>query len=206
MKKLAEKWYISIFVIPILMTYFTSFIQLPEILSNWEYSIILSLSILVFILIHEIRIRNKKILLYETKPTEKDKMIIYSLLETLNLKMFQEDVCRQDAWNGYPREAIHNIIEFQHDAVLIKNHTSINELNCLINDFLTELREFTEYSSMRLYGSNEWLIPFKDNPRIYPLEQIKNETNIMNTLSKKAFDKLELLMIYLRTHDCLINV
>ncbi|MBA6154899.1 hypothetical protein, partial [Gelidibacter maritimus] len=159
MKKYFEKWYISLFILPILLTYLTSFVQLPDIISNWEYSIITSLTILVIILIYEIQLLNKKVVELESKPTEKDKKIIKKLLKTLNLKMFQEDICTQDSWNGYPREAISNVIEFKHNSVLIENQTSVEKLNNLISDFLKELEIFTEYSSKRVSGKGEWLVP-----------------------------------------------
>jgi len=203
MKLLLKKWYITAFVLPLILTYLTSYIQLPDIISNWEYSIILSLLILTTILVYEIILLNKKITGLEAKPTANDRSIIKNLLQTLNLKMFQEDIVLQDSWNGYKSEAIHNLIEFKHNSILLENQTSVEELNFLIADFLKELNIFIKHSSNHLYGKGYWLVPFKDNPEVNSREKVKKETETMNFMSKKAFEKLEKLMIYLRTNDYL---
>lgn len=204
MKRIAKKWYISLLVVPIVLTYLTSFIQLPDILSNWEYSLIFTLSILSSILFYEIQVLKKQITDSQTKPTERDKEIIKNLLATLNLKVFHEDIYNQDAWYGYRQDAIHNIIEFKYDSELIENKTSVAHLNNLISDFRLTLDEFTEFSSNKLYGRNAgWLIPFKDDPENHPREKVKAETEKMNALSKICFGKLETLMTYLRDNDYL---
>jgi len=123
---------------------------------------------------------------------------VRDLLETLNIDKFQEDIVRQDAWNGYQREDIHRIIEFQEKAKLIGYKTSNKKVNNLINDFLNKLHEFTDYSSLRVSGHGDWLVPFKDNPKIHPHEKIKKETEIMNDLSQKCFVELEVLIEFLK--------
>jgi len=203
MNILLKKWYTTAFVFPLILTYLTSYIQLPDIVSNWEYSIILSLLILVIILVYEIVLLNKRIAGLELTPTANDRNIIKNLLQTLNLKMFQEDIVSQDSWNGYKSEAIHNLIEFKHESALLENQTSVEELNILIADFLKELNIFIKYSSNHVYGKGNWLVPFKDNPEINPREKVKEDTKTMNLMSKRAFEKLEKLMIYLRSNDYL---
>ena len=54
MKKILDKWYLSVFIIPIVLTYLTNYVGLPLIFANWEYSIIASITILIGILLYEI--------------------------------------------------------------------------------------------------------------------------------------------------------
>ncbi|MEJ6735401.1 MAG: hypothetical protein QNK67_07215 [Flavobacteriales bacterium] len=84
---------------------------------------------------------------------------------------------------------------------MIGYKTSSEILNNLINNFCSKLDDFTEYSSMRLYGRGDWLIPFKDNPEVNPIEKIKKETEVMNDLTQKCFSELEILMEFLRKKE-----
>lgn len=198
MRKILDKWYISVFITPIILTYLTSYFELPFILKNWEYSIIASLIILSAILIYEIVALTKRIQLLEKTPKKTDKKIIRELLKTLNVDKFHEDIVEQDAWNGYYGESITRIIEFKEKAKLIGYMTSNQEVNMLIKNFVVSLDEFTKYSSVRVYGSGDWLIPFKYNLEAHPHEKVKKETTEMNKLTKKSFIELEKLMEFLK--------
>uniref|UniRef100_UPI004049BC15 hypothetical protein n=1 Tax=Gelidibacter sp. TaxID=2018083 RepID=UPI004049BC15 len=187
MKKILSKWYLSVFIIPIILTYLTNYVELPIIFANWEYSIIASMTILIGILLYEINTLKRELARLKEKPKKSDKKIVRELIETLNIDKFHEDIVRQDAWNGYHREDIHRIIEFQEKAKLIGYKTSSEKLNNLINNFLSKFDDFTDYSSKRVYGSGDWLIPFKDNPDVHTREKIKKETEKMNELTKKCF-------------------
>lgn len=203
MRKIFDKWYLSMFIIPIVLTYLTNYIKLPIIFENWEYSIITSFVILTGILLYEIRVLKKQLKTFQEKPKKSDKKIIRDLLDTLNIDKFHEDIVRQDAWNGYHREDIHRIIEFQEKAKLIGYKTSNKKVNELLNSFLIKLDEFTDYSSKRVSGRGDWLVPFKDNPKIHPREKIKKETEKMNELSQKCFEELEILMEFLKEKEYL---
>ncbi len=201
MRKISDKWYLSMFIIPIILTYLTNYIELPIIFENWEYSIIASMTIMIGILFYEINILSTRLKEANKKPKKADKKIIRELLETLNIDKFHENIVGQDAWNGYYRDDIHRILEFQHKAKLIGYKTSNEKVNNLINQFLEKLEDFTEYSSMRVSGRGDWLVPFKDNPDIHPREKIKKETDKMNELSNECFTELENLMEYLRNKE-----
>lgn len=201
MKKILDKWYLSMFIIPVVLTYLTNSFELPIIFENWKNSIIASLIILSGILIYEILILTKRIKVLEERPKKKDKKIIAELLSTLNIDKFHEDIVRQDAWNGYYREDIHRILEFKEKGKLISYKTSNEQVNNLLNKFISVLDEFTDYSSKRVYGRGNWLIPFKENPDIHPHEKIKKETDKMNELTQKCFVELEKLMEYLRKRE-----
>ena len=201
MRKILDKWYLSMFILPITLTYLTSYIQLPIIFKNWKHSIIASLIILVGILLYEISTLHKDLKLLNDNPKKADKKIICELLETLDIDKFHEDIVRQDAWYGYHREDIHRVIEFKTKATLIGYKTSNEKVNNLITNFLSKLDDFTNYTSKRVYGRGEWLIPFKDNPEIHPYEKIKKETEKMNELTKECFIELENLMFFLRKKE-----
>lgn len=201
MKKILDKWYLSMFIIPIVLTYLTNYIKLPIIFANWEYSIIASMTILIGILLYELSTLYNTLKIAREKPKKTDKKIVRELLETLNIDKFHEEIVRQDAWNGYYRENIHRIIEFQEKAKLIGYKTSSEKVNNLINQFLTKLDDFTEYSSVRVSAKGDWLMPFKDNLDIHSRKIIKKETEEMNALAKKCFVELETLMIYLKDRE-----
>lgn len=201
MRKILDKWYLSMFIIPIILTYMTDYIKLPILFANWEYSIIASMTILIGILLYELSTLSNSLKIACEKPKKADKKIVRELLETLNIDKFHEEIVRQDAWNGYHREDIHRIIEFQEKAKLIGYKTSNEKVNNLLNQFLTKLDDFTEYSSLRVSGKGDWLIPFKGNPEIHPHEKIKKETEEMNALTKKCFIELENLIKYLRDKE-----
>lgn len=201
MRKILDKWYLSMFIIPIILTYLTNYINLPIIFENWQYSIIASFLILSAILLYEIKVLKKQLAILEEKPKKSDKKIIRDLLDTLNIDKFHEDIVRQDAWNGYHREDIRSIIEFQEKAKLIGYKTSNKKVNNLINDFSNKLDEFTNYSSKRVSGQGDWLVTFKDNPKIHPREKIKKETEKMNELTQECFVELEVFMEFLKEKE-----
>lgn len=201
MSKILDKWYLSMFIIPIVLTYLTNYIELPIIFGNWKYSIIVSMIILIGILFYEITTLKRELTRLSEKPKKSDKKIVRELLETLNIDKFHEDIVRHDAWNGYHREDISRIIDFQEKAKLIGYKTSNEKVNILINNFLSKLDDFTDYSSKRVYGSGDWLIPFKDNPEVHPREKIKKETEHMNELTKRCFVELEKLMEFLKNKE-----
>ena len=107
MRKILDKWYISMFIIPIFLTYLTNYIKLPIVFENWEYSIIASMTILIGILLYEINTLSNRLKETQDKPKKSDKKILRELLDTLNIDKFHEDIVRQDAWNGYYRDDIH---------------------------------------------------------------------------------------------------
>ena len=203
MRKILEKWFVSLFILPIVLSYLTDYINLPIIFSNKEYSIIISLSIIIGILIYEVVVLNKRIKSFEEKPKKVDKKIINELLEILDIDKFHEEIVLQNAWYGYHRDDIHRIIEFQEKSKLIGYKTSNQNVNNLINNFVSALDEFTDYSSVRVSGKGDWLIPFKDNIDKDEREKIKLETDKMNDLTKKSFIELENLMKYLKEKDYL---
>lgn len=201
MRKILDKWYLSMFIIPIILTYLTNYIKLPIIFSNWEYSFIASMTILIGILLYELNSLSNQLKIVNEKPKKADKKIVRELLDTLNIDRFHEEIVRQDAWNGYFGEDIHRIIKFKEKAKLIGYKTSNEKVNTLINNFLSKLDDFTDYSSKRVYGRGDWLIPFKENPDIHPHEKIRKETENMNELTKKCFVELENLMEFLRDKE-----
>lgn len=201
MRKILDKWYLSMFIIPIILTYLTNYIKLPIIFANWKYSIIASMTILIGILLYELNSLSNRLKIVNEKPKKSDKKIVRELLDTLNIDRFHEEIVRQDAWNGYFGEDIHRIIKFNEKAKLIGYKTSNEKVNTLINNFLSKLDDFTDYTSKRVYGRGDWLIPFKENPDIHPHEKIRKETENMNELAKKCFVELENLMEFLRDKE-----
>lgn len=199
MNKILDRWYMTIFIIPIVLTYSTNYLTLPDIFSNWQYSIIVSLFIIIGILLYEIFLLKRQIEHRKIEPKRRDKEIINDLLSTLNLDVFHEDIYEQNAWYGYKKEAISNIIDFTSDVRLIKNKTSDKELNSYLENFTNKLKDFQEYSAVRLFGETNFYMPNKDSKEAKKIAEI--ETKKMNELTKESFLELEKLMQYLREKE-----
>jgi hypothetical protein len=201
MKQILSKWYISMFFIPVLLTYLTNYIKLPDIFSNWEYSIIASLIILIGILVYELKSLKIRFEELNKKPDKRDKKIIRELLNILDLDDFHKEVFEQDAWHGYRKDVIEKIIIFQGEVQLIKNKTSDFELNLLLNNFSFELDKFHEYSGSHLFGGNNYFILNKDTKEAEI--KSKEQSEKMNQMTKASFAELEILMEYLRNRKYL---
>lgn len=194
MKRLFKKWYFSFFIIPIILTYLTSYITLPIIFKNWQYSIITSLIILILILIYELK-KSKQF-----KPKISDKRIIKNLLEELDLDTFYEDLYEQNAWYGYSKEAIRKTISYKNSVKLLKNKLTDKKLEKLLNNFNEKLEDFHSYSSLHLYGEANFYIPNKDNLDINR-DKIQKQTEEMNRLMKLCYLDLEKLVNYLKAFN-----
>lgn len=200
MKKIVEKWYLSIFIIPIILTYLTSYFSLPDIFKNWQYSIIVSLVLLVSILMYELRNLKKELNVFV--PKKSDKKIIQKLLKELDLDSFHEDIYEQNAWYGYKKEAISKSISFIYKARLLKNRVTDSKLQTLINNFTEKLNDFHEYSSLHLYGGDHYFIPNKDNLKENRILVVQ-ETKEMNRLARESFIELEKLVEYAKNNSYL---
>ncbi|MDQ6471913.1 hypothetical protein RB619_14755 [Flavobacterium sp. LHD-80] len=200
MKKILDKWYLSIFIIPIILNYLTSYFSLPDIFKNWQYSIIISLVLLVFILLYELKNLKKQLNVFV--PKKSDKKIIQKLLRELDLDSFHEDIYEQNSWYGYKKDAISKSISFIYKARLIKNRVTDIKLQVLINNFTDKLNEFHEYSSIHLYGGDNYFIPNKDNLS-ENRSLVEQETKEMNRLAKESFFELEKLVEYLKNIEYL---
>lgn len=184
-------------VVPIFITYLTNFFTLPKLFEDWKLAVIYSLSILIVILLIEL----KEALTIRNLPDENDKKIIKKLLNKLDLKSFQDDIYSVDSWNGYSQKAICNITSYQYAAKLIENKTINKKMQQLIDNFSNKLEDFTDFTSNNVYGNNsDFLIPFKDSK---DKESVKKDSEKMNRLSKVAFEELEFLVLYLKENKYL---
>lgn len=198
MTRIVNKWYFSMIIIPIILTYLTSYFNLPKIFNNWKNSIITSLIILIAILIYELITLKKMLVEQSEKPKDNDKKIVKRLLDGLDLDTFHEDIYEQDAWYGYSKDAISCVMNFTMQSRLIKNKTSDKKLNILISNLTKKLNDFQEYSSIRLFGDRTSYVPNKENGT---REKIKLESLEMNRMTKESFFELEKLTDYLKKKE-----
>ncbi|SEO20460.1 hypothetical protein SAMN05444671_0696 [Flavobacterium sp. CF108] len=178
----------------------TSYFSLPDIFKNWQYSIIVSLLLLISILLYELRSLKKELNVFV--PKKSDKKIIQKLLKELDLDSFHDDIYEQNSWYGFKKEAISKSISFIYKARLIKNKVTDKKLQILINNFTDKLNEFHEYSSVNLYGRDNYLVPNKDNLN-ENRNLVQQETKEMNRLAKESFVKLETLVEYAKNNEYL---
>jgi len=197
MNKLLNKWYFGLIAIPIVINLLTNTIGLPELFQEWTITLITTLSFLTIILVTELIVISRKLKEHEFKPKESDKKIIKTLLTSLDIDMFHEDIKEQDSWYGYKQEAIRKTIEFEHVSRLVSNRTSDKKLNQLILDLKNAISDFNSYSSTQLYGhGNDWYAPAKDTD--LDMDRAKKAQPIMNSKANFAFTKLTLLLDYLK--------
>ncbi|WP_336827988.1 hypothetical protein [Sphingobacterium multivorum] len=202
MSRVFEKWYVSLIIIPILLTYLTNYFTIPLLTSDWKIAIIFSLSITVIILLLEIKTIYKK-QQYVSHIITVDTETITRLLNTLDVEMFQQDVCEQDSWNGYKQEAIHNIIDYQYATRLVKNRILNPKIHLLFSNFNDKLNKFTSFTQYHVSGhSLGFLVPFKDSG---DREKVREDSFTMNRLSKEAFQEFEVLIIFLKKNGYLNN-
>lgn len=197
MDRLLNKWYFGLIGIPILINLLTNTIGLPDLFKQWDITLIVTLSFLAIILTTELILLSKKLREVKFNPKESDKKIIKNLLATLDIDTFHEDIKGQDSWYGYKKEAIGKTIDFAQDARLISNKTSDKKLNQLLLDSKNAIDDFIAYSSTQLYGNGaDWYSPAKDTD--FNVEKAKIAQPIMNAKADFAFNKLTLLLDYLR--------
>lgn len=197
MDKIFNKWYFGLIAIPIFINLLTNTIGLPDLFKQWTITVIATLSFLSIVLTTELILLSKKIREIEFNPKESDKKIIKKLLATLDIDTFHEDIKDQDSWYGYKKDAIGKTIDFAQDAGLISNKTSDKRLNQLLLDLKNAIDDFNAYSSTQLYGNGaDWYSPAKDTD--YNIERAKTAQPIMNAKADFAFQKLTLLLDYLK--------
>ena len=80
MKKIIEKWYLSLILIPIIVNLITARLNVKDFFDNWELTIISVLIILGVILIYEIYSLRKIVISLSYIPKPRDKRIINELL------------------------------------------------------------------------------------------------------------------------------
>lgn len=195
MSKLLTKWYISLVIAPIIITYLTNYFSFPLLLSDWKLSIIFSLVIFNIILAVELKIQmdkvdtNEIIIITDTETTKR-------LFNVLNIKMLQEEILRKESWNGYLSDAIGNVIEYQYESRLIENRFLDKDSQIIIDNFNDVLESFTDYSSLNMYGgTHSYLIPFK-----YPdnKDRAMEDSKKIDKLAKDVYKELEILITHLK--------
>lgn len=201
MDKLFNKWYFGLIAIPILINLLTNSIGLPYLFKEWTITLIATLLFLVIILLTEIILVSNKIKLIQFNPKESDKRIIKSLLKTLDIDSFHEDIKNQDSWYGYKKKVIHKTIEFAQNVGLISNRTSDFKLNILLLNLKNAIDDFNSYSATQLYGDGDYFSPAKDSE--LNVERAKKAQPIMNEKADIAFTKLTELLDYLKLKNYL---
>ncbi|MEQ9168601.1 MAG: hypothetical protein RLO12_20250 [Fulvivirga sp.] len=198
MDKILNKWYFGLVIIPIIINYLTEVIQLPVLLNNWYITSIVTLSILSLILVYELYKANQRV----QQPTSRDKKIVTELLQTLDINNIQEQIINQDSWNGYRKDAIHNLLNFTHKAELISFKPTSKNLDLLISDLNTAVKEFSNYSSTQLYNDNDHFYT-PDKKTEMGVKKAKEVQPIMNAQTDVILKKLTILMDYLRSNQYL---
>lgn len=198
MKKLLNKWYFSLILLPLIVNYITQIFDSEFITADWKNTIIFSLIIFCFVLMAELKAAKE----LSKLPKDIDKEKIKILLSKLDINSFQMDIYQADSMNGYPQKAIIKVIDFLENAKLLQLKTSDKRLNFLIQDFTQQLDLFCDYSGGHLMNSDPYFVPIY-KWRSGANEELEEVTNRMNELAKLSYLKLEKLMHYLRERNYL---
>ncbi|RZL61400.1 hypothetical protein [Pedobacter psychrodurus] len=195
MKSIIEKWYISLIAVPILLTYLTNYYTLPKLFSDWRITIIFCLTIFCSILLIELRIKREEIKLLNSQPKQSDIKALNRLLKKLDVNAFEEDICNNDAWNGYRQNTVSSIIDYQYASRLSKNEILDSDINLALGRFNFKLEKFTDFMGYHVSGHPAgFLVPFKDSNR----DKARIDSDKMNDLSSKAHIEFKALMKLLK--------
>jgi hypothetical protein len=193
MQKILGRWYLGFLILPVVTNYLTEILKLPHLFNNWLYTIVGVLVISNLILIYELIKLSNKYKVLKVKPKARDKQIVKELLGVLDIADFHENIVAKDSWTGYRYDSIQKTILFPYYAENIKNQTGDKVLNQLIIDFAVSLEDFNEFSSLNLCSDNATiLLPLSKEKRA------QENCDIMNQKATIAFEKLEILMDYIR--------
>jgi len=202
MKRILEKWYIGLIILPILINIITEYFDSPTLLQNWNYTIIVTLMIVILILSYELINSNKVISKLKESPKESDKIIIKELLNTLDVNEFQIEIVQQSCWYGYKRSSIKKLYEFCRKAELLQYKTADLTLNNYIDKLAKSFHDFNDLASTILYGDNE-LTYERDKKNPIEYERAKKTYPKVDELSKESFGILTEMMKYLKSKNYL---
>lgn len=200
MKKVIDRWYISLIVIPTLLTYLTNYYTLPKLFSDWKVSAIFTLIMLAVILLIELKIKNEEVVKLKNTPNPSDLKAIKRLFKKLDVNAFEEDICNADAWNGYKQNSVNNITAYQYASRLTKNEILDSEIRLAFSNFNYQLEKFTDFTRYHVSGHPAgFLVPFKDVNQ----EKARADSDIMNELSSNAHTAFKKLLILLKAKNYL---
>ncbi|SIR26771.1 hypothetical protein [Maribacter ulvicola] len=202
MKKVLDRWYIGLILLPIIMNLTTAKLDLPILLKNWNFTIIGTLIITNFIAIYEFIILKKENKRLNSIPKESDKKIIKNLLKTLDVISFQDKISEQSSWYGYEKTAMQNTFDFCEKARLINYKTADEKLNNYIQELRLSLDEFHEKASRILYSDNNTsYTPDKRNE--VEVKKTKEAYPEVDKKSIESFKILSELLKYLKENNYL---
>jgi ferric iron reductase protein FhuF len=201
MKKLLEKWYFSLVIIPIIINLSTSMIRLPASFEDWHYTITAMLVVLVIILIFEKSNASKEIKNIKKTPKNSDKQIVKRLFEMLQIDTFQENFHEQDSWNGYKNSAMSGMFTFEEKALNLSHKTSDDKLNKLIEELHQSVKQFFSITSKVLYSNGGFYALDKNSD--YNIKEAKEFAPKMNSQTDEVYLRLSALYDYAKQHNYL---
>ncbi len=200
MKKIVEKWYFGLIIIPILINLFKSVLNLPDLLKNWNYTLIVTLIIICTILIYEILELKKQNNSLNFIPKNSDKKILNELIETLNIDEFQEKICEQSCWYGYEKKALNNLMAYCEKVRFLKYKTTDKKLNQILLELSVKIEDFHSLASTILYSNDEFYFsPDKSTELNY--KKTEKVSPLVDEKSGKSFRKLEELLYYVKSKN-----
>ncbi|MGB1231237.1 MAG: hypothetical protein ACPG5M_03245 [Winogradskyella sp.] len=201
MKKISDKWYIGLIILPILINLITVKLDFPTLLKNWNFTIIGTLLIINFIVIYELNKLKKECKRLNTIPKESDKLIIKDLLDTLDITLFQDKIYEQSSWYGYEKNALQRTFDFCNKTRLIKYRTANKDLNNYIQSLRISLEEFHDQASTILYSDNHMYSPYKVCE--VEVKKVREVYPEIDKKSAKSFEILTELLEYLKERNYL---
>lgn len=199
MKKITEKWYAGLILLPIITNLLTGYFDLPTLLKNWNFTIIGTLTIIIFIVAHEYYLLQTENKTLRSIPKNSDKKIVRKLLNILDVNTFQDKICEQSCWYGYEKQAIFKTIKFCEKATLIKYKTVDEKANQLIQELRQCIKEFEQQCTKILYSDGDFYSPDKNTD--FNVQRTKEIYPIADQKSAVALEKLKELLAYLKERD-----
>jgi hypothetical protein len=201
MKKILEKWYVSLVILPLLINIISSLINPSAILSNWQITLTITLFIIILILTYELVKLKKENIQLNSIPNAGDVKIIKKLLNTLNVTMFEQEIKKQYCWYGYPKEAFRNVSAFIDQSSLLENKTSNKQLSSMITNVRKDLIKFRHEATKVLFSNGDFYEIDKHNP--HNRKKSEEICPIVDDLSDDAFETIGKLLDFLKSKNYL---
>ncbi len=196
MRKILNRWYISLILLPILVNFISSSFKIADFVEDKKNTIIFTLLICFLILLYEYFLQKRRIANLTFKPRKNDKRIINGLLSKIDLNKIQVEIFEESCWYGYKKEIIHNLIEFSQEIGLIENETSDKKLNDKFRSLKNNIDAFNSAASSILYPDSEFFYtPCKSTQAQY--DRTKSKYPEVDRLSKEMFEKIKEIREYL---------
>jgi|GEM_PF-2232359 len=105
----------------------------------------------------QLRIKREENKLLNSQPKRSDLKALKGILKKLDVNASEENICNNDAWNGYRQDTANSIIAYQYFSRLSKNKTLDSDINLALGRINFQLEKFTDFMCYSCICLPGWL-------------------------------------------------